>query len=110
MACAQRRRLRLDAVAARVARNGLQIKDAASTPPLTADALFFRASVVNSCHGGAASAAWEFDGKRKTLTVRALRALVAGDEAGGAPRYGRTSEMPKRHIGRPIFGRGEEGR
>lgn len=44
------------------------------------DALFYRASFLGCCDAGAHTVAWEFDGSRQALTVRATCPLEAGDE------------------------------
>mmetsp|Transcript_105565 Transcript_105565/g.305388 ORF Transcript_105565/g.305388 Transcript_105565/m.305388 type:complete len:556 (+) Transcript_105565:58-1725(+) len=71
---------RLDAVAARISKHGVQVADTSADPPSTADALFYRCALINICTGGSHTAMWDFDPQRKTLTVRAVRALAAGDE------------------------------
>mmetsp|Transcript_12325 Transcript_12325/g.33713 ORF Transcript_12325/g.33713 Transcript_12325/m.33713 type:complete len:491 (+) Transcript_12325:118-1590(+) len=72
--------LRLDAVASRVARHAYRVKDKTTKPPADADALFYRGSFVGTCHGGAPTAVWDFNGSRKTLTITAVRLINGGEE------------------------------
>jgi len=88
---------RLDAIATRISRNGFQVKDASTHPPTEVDALFHRAAYVNYCEAGLHTATWEFHASRKVLTVKAVRAIRAGDEltfdAASKPWLGRTGAV-----------------
>jgi len=71
---------RLDEIAARISTRGFRIPEKLTTPPSTLSALFYLSSFVNSCSAGSHTATWEFDHKKQTLKVRAVRMVVTGGE------------------------------
>jgi len=76
----QRLLTRLEEVAARIAIRGFQMEDRLAFPPTSVGVIFRLAAVVNMCSAGQHTATWEFDRKRQTLVVKAVRKLVTGGE------------------------------
>ncbi|CAE7240930.1 Dnajb2 [Symbiodinium sp. CCMP2592] len=70
---------RIDAVAARVARNGFQVVDLESRPPAAGDALFHQVSFCNHCCAGLSNATWTWSAS-KGLVLRATRGVSCGEE------------------------------